>query len=325
MKKPNKKTLLLLLVAIIAVTVTAYLIFYKSNKEVYMASVTAVPNGESSILAKDSDGDGLKDWEEQLWKTDPRNPDSDGDGTPDGVEIKNGRNPTVAGPNDKLDTETVVNKINTETESDLTETDKFSRDLFLKVVSAKEANAPPTQEDLANYMSTTIAEELKKQKLKNFTESDFSVNAEENPEIVKEYGEKIAEVMKKKPPQKLEYELAVFDRAQKNNDTKELEKLAPLIAQYQYIENSLLKMTVPKSALPKHISFTNGVAGMIYSITGLKYIMTDPIKALPGVDSYDENFGAFINGLRQLRDSFQAADVVFERGDYGYNFFDKIP
>ncbi len=51
---------------------------------------------------KDSDNDGLKDWEEALWKTDPQNPDSDGDGTPDGEEVAEGRNPAVPGPNDSL-------------------------------------------------------------------------------------------------------------------------------------------------------------------------------------------------------------------------------
>ncbi len=51
---------------------------------------------------KDSDNDGLKDWEEALWKTDPQNQDSDGDGTPDGKEVAEGRNPAVPGPDDSL-------------------------------------------------------------------------------------------------------------------------------------------------------------------------------------------------------------------------------
>jgi len=51
---------------------------------------------------KDSDNDGLKDWEEALWKTDPQNPDTDGDGTPDGKEVAEGRNPAIPGPDDYL-------------------------------------------------------------------------------------------------------------------------------------------------------------------------------------------------------------------------------
>src|SRR3989344_8258983 len=50
----------------------------------------------------DTDSDGLKDWEEALFKSDPNNKDTDGDGTEDDEEVKLGRNPTLAGPNDKL-------------------------------------------------------------------------------------------------------------------------------------------------------------------------------------------------------------------------------
>lgn len=45
-------------------------------------------------LQQDSDHDGLKDWEEILYHTDPHNPDTDGDGTSDGEEVKLGRDPT---------------------------------------------------------------------------------------------------------------------------------------------------------------------------------------------------------------------------------------
>lgn len=50
----------------------------------------------------DSDQDGLKDWEEQIYATDTHNPDSDGDGAKDGDEITQGRDPLKKGPNDML-------------------------------------------------------------------------------------------------------------------------------------------------------------------------------------------------------------------------------
>jgi len=51
---------------------------------------------------KDSDNDGLKDWEEELCHTNPYNPDTDGDGYLDGEEVDSGRNPLVKAPGDKL-------------------------------------------------------------------------------------------------------------------------------------------------------------------------------------------------------------------------------
>lgn len=44
-------------------------------------------------INKDTDGDGLTDFNEGAYGTDPNNPDSDGDGYLDGEEVKNGYNP----------------------------------------------------------------------------------------------------------------------------------------------------------------------------------------------------------------------------------------
>ncbi len=52
---------------------------------------------------KDSDNDGLRDWEEELYRSDPNNPDTDGDGYLDGEEVDSGHNPIVKSPGDKLD------------------------------------------------------------------------------------------------------------------------------------------------------------------------------------------------------------------------------
>ena len=53
---------------------------------------------KQGIKFKDSDGDGLSDYEEKyLYHTDPKNPDTDGDGMNDGDEVKRGRNPLGPG------------------------------------------------------------------------------------------------------------------------------------------------------------------------------------------------------------------------------------
>jgi len=59
--------------------------------------------GKETIVesqTKDSDNDGLQDWQEDLYKTDYLNPDTDGDGYLDGEEINSGHNPLVKAPGD---------------------------------------------------------------------------------------------------------------------------------------------------------------------------------------------------------------------------------
>ena len=56
-------------------------------------------------IIDDHDFDGLADWEEKIHKTDPNNPDTDGDGYLDGEEVASGFDPTKKAPNDKLENE----------------------------------------------------------------------------------------------------------------------------------------------------------------------------------------------------------------------------
>jgi len=51
-------------------------------------------NSEAVLKAKDTDGDGLNDWDElNVYKTSPYLADTDSDGIPDGAEVKNGTDP----------------------------------------------------------------------------------------------------------------------------------------------------------------------------------------------------------------------------------------
>ena len=146
----------------------------------------------------------------------------------------------------------------------------------------------------------------------------------ETPEKLKAYGEQIATIMTKKPAKPLEDEIVILDRATTNKDAKELVKLEDNINEYKRIQKDLLKTVVPKSALDLHIAFTNSVAGMIYSITGLRYVLSDPIKSLPGATAYADNAHTFWESLRNFKTFFIINNISFNVGSNGYKVFTNI-
>ena len=136
--------------AIFVIIVGGAFLATKTKSRISYQNEEIVATAQSEKLNKDSDGDGLKDWEEELWRTDPNKPDTNGDGINDFEEIRMGINPIGTSTTDMLSTTTLATKVNPSIESDLTDTDKFSRELFAKYVGEKQNGTYATT---SNYTS----------------------------------------------------------------------------------------------------------------------------------------------------------------------------
>ncbi len=77
------------------------LIFFVFILVFWWSFLNNVDFGNSSVF-DDRDQDGLSDKEEYLYRTDPDNPDTDGDGYNDGVEVAAGYDPLKPSPGDKI-------------------------------------------------------------------------------------------------------------------------------------------------------------------------------------------------------------------------------
>ena len=99
-----KRTTTIIISSIVALVIIVIGVFESQKKPETVTTESAIQGDYSKTslsddpaLAIDSDHDGLRDWEEVLWKTDSKIADTDGDGTNDGDEVKAGRNPLIAG------------------------------------------------------------------------------------------------------------------------------------------------------------------------------------------------------------------------------------
>ncbi len=95
----KKIPVIAIIVGIILLIGGVIFVYKYSDEQALLGKRVSKTVSESFI---DSDNDGLRDWEEELFKTDPRNPDTDGDGYLDGEEVNSGHNPLVKAPGDKL-------------------------------------------------------------------------------------------------------------------------------------------------------------------------------------------------------------------------------
>lgn len=82
--------------------IAAGVVFYAFGQEKEHETATGVAENQKEFAKKDSDNDGVEDWEETIRGSDPYNPDTDGDGATDGAEIAENRDPLKPGPDDAL-------------------------------------------------------------------------------------------------------------------------------------------------------------------------------------------------------------------------------
>lgn len=181
---PSKNFTKALLSAVGIVLLAITINYWKSNTDTYKNNdlfadlSTSSPSLNNNV---DTDGDGLPDWQEGLYGTDPKKSDTDGDGTLDGEEIRLNRDPLKANiakndqePNDKIDPKLLASdqKIINDYQN-LSLTAKISRDLISNIIASQPTNSPMSQntidsiaekalENIANitFSSTTQQSDL---------------------------------------------------------------------------------------------------------------------------------------------------------------------
>lgn len=297
----------------------AVFIVFKEKQKLQYENLLAVNEEKKQQVFKDSDNDGLKDWEEELWNTDPSNPDTDNDGTSDYEEIRQERNPLVKGPDDKLDRETIAKKINSQVESDLTETGKFSRELFAKYVAARKTGSIE-EGDYQSLLYRYVQKEQEGDNIKIYEDGDFSVINEKSAAIIRNYGNELGKILKKnesKDPEN-ENELIILDNATRNSDEKELEKLDAAINRYKNLTADFLKVKAPADALPIHGEITNLFNILGVSVEGMKLIFKDPIGSLGTVSFYPTAVDNLIKSLENLKNYFLDNGIKFRSNEDGY-------
>ena len=272
---------------------------------------------ELALIDKDSDSDGLKDWEETLWKTDPKNSDTDGDGATDAEEIKISRDPTVAGPNDKLDIDTVKKKTTSGT-APLTETDKFSRDFFGTYLILKQQGQPIDSEVEQRLIDSVISNQKPLEGVRIYDFGDLKIGNDESQAALRRYGNAVGEVLKTNPGG--ENELEIVNRAVEKGDATLLNNLAARIRHYESARDTLLNIQTPKSSATLHLDLVNSLNVLAATVNAMTKLFEDPVRTLGTIQAYPESASAFFETTQAVSAYLRSQGIRFNPSEAGYIF-----
>lgn len=260
----------------------------------------------------DSDKDGLLDWEEHLWGTDPNNPDSSGDGMQDGEAVRQGRDPLVAGPDNLLIHTRGINPKNGDTSTssiqDLDRTERLAHQFLGSYLAMKQSGqsvSSADQERLVKNLARTSSVDFA---LETYSVSTFTIL-----ESVSEV-ERMAYYNAMKPiyddlAQTEEDDLVLLYRARGGDAGNPMDAYERNLARYQHSVEALLSMPVPFEARLEHVALANTLANYHEILVLLKDPEADPVTSLFALQQFE-------SVLRQVGITAEAMRAYFARQGY---------
>lgn len=319
MQGPSKKVLyvsIIVAIVVVAIITTSIINKNKTTETLSISPKVLISQNPNQILLTDEDEDGLLDWEETIRLSDPKNPDTDGDGTLDGAEIKAGRNPTVAGPDDTLKETTLpktdANKPIYEHYTPGTLSDQWSQNLignFLNNINNPEFTPEASQELFTKLVTdvdtmTDVKIDLKLEDVKTF---DF------NEDQVKEYGNSLAII-------NADYIKKLTET--KNGDSKTY--LNNISEVYYSTANLIMQLDVPAPLAAIHLEMAKNLIQVGESISTINNkSQTDPLLALFSIQNYNEAAESQTRMYTTVSKYFKDNGIIFESNEPG-NIWNNI-
>ena len=263
-----------------------------TNKDNIVASA---PNVKETAEI-DTDGDGLRDWEEVLWNTDPQKSDSDGDGTPDGEEVRAERDPTISGPSDG------VAEATTEASDDpQTATEEFAKSAFAQyLISTSGSPEDPNAGD------KIIGGVVDAGKIFFYKKSDIRTTAGNSTSDIEIYGYAIANILNKYSYYTKQDEPTLLQKLLESRNKEDAETLVEAASTYRLISSSLLAISAPPKVADFHLYLTNLYYGMYQSVNQMSKSLEDPIVGMMGLKNARDFNAAIVNVFLDFRKTAEA-------------------
>lgn len=262
------------------------------------------------ITSRDTDGDGLLDWEERIYGCEPENPDSDSDSTNDGDEVRAGRDCAKAAPDDLLP---VIADPNFATSS--TDVLGLKKEFFAKYLAAQ----------AQDIRETTFRDLLKNFDTKKYRSTyqivDLNITSDNSVEAMHTYGNAFGAFIVKYTKRTHRTEEEILEDALPDKNSKLLQELQLPAITYRNFAKDLLELSVPSSLAKHHLTIINGYDGMSKGLLGMQKLFVDPIDGGGAYQVYTKQRLNVTNGYAGIVATLSENRVVFTTNEFGYPFY----
>lgn len=311
-----------------AVAVVLIIGAYVAGREV--PTPVAEASTESKLLAviasRDSDSDGLPDWEESLYGTDSQTYDSKTLGMSDGEAVRQG----LIVPRAIAEADVLAGTNSSRPDSGAsvegTLTAAFSRHLYSLYLTAKEkrGGAPLAQQE----GDALIDEALNDLALAVGTAPDFKSASDievrgSGQESLRSFAAAAEAVMLFHTMQATTSETTYLSRALEG-DEGAFSALESIAKGYRSTASGLAALSIPQEAAPASLALINAFMRVGEIIGDFARVNDDPLATILALSQYPGTVQSLINGFTELTNAYARAGVRFEKGEKGASFVNLL-
>jgi len=291
----NKKftvRIVLVFVVILVLFCTTYFINRSGSVENKKSNVGLTPADTketiSGMMSKDSDGDGLYDWEEALWNTDPNKASTLENGLTDKQWV-DAKRQTLK--NDGVLIE------NTE-DPNLNETDRFNREFFTTFMALKQSgNLTPEAianiaSQLSKYVETGITEKI-------YSLSDLRIN---NNLSTSDYSKNIDAIFIRYAGKNIGDEMDIMKQNSSESGSGDFSQIKSIADAYTSLGNEVLLAETSENFSINHLNLANSLLNIGFNLNIISMTNSNPIKSMPAMSKYIKWSDILSTAIQNLED-----------------------
>ncbi len=284
-----------------------------------------------AIAVKDSDNDGLPDWEEVLYGTNPNNIDSFNLGMTDGEAVAHGLVVPKAIADIKVatsspDTSAFIDNSVPEAAAEGSITDIFARNFFTLYVATKQASGGT----LSKTQISALAEQVMNQLAASISPApDFKSKedikvSDTGPDALRAYAIQAEDVFRVQGVQLPKSELQYLQDAVQNNDVSAIDNISKIATAYRTTASGLSVLTVPEELADTHLALVNAMARIGEECNDFARVQADPIAAMLTLQQYPKTILALAQAFRDIARIYASEQLTLPTGTPGAQFVSVI-
>jgi ABC-type Na+ efflux pump permease subunit len=283
---PSRKFVSVVIVIVILITIFFAVkgiisLFTKGKSK--NASNELTPMTVSNIIQKDSNNNGIADWEEYLWELDPNK------NGPENKEFIESKKKALIQSGDIIPTDD---------SKAITDNEALSQQFFAAIVSLQQTDS--LDQESMNSIAEAIGKNVEVTKIPDIYTSTMLKIRNDSTSTRDTYRKELTDLINSYSDADIGNELTFIVQGLSNKDPQALYAAVTVAEAYQSFGKKMLNIPVPKSLATVHLGAANNYEKTGQTIKDLAKILTDPIIGMKAILSYKQYNDALYSDLEKI-------------------------